>query len=544
MKQKYLRTECYYLALLFFFFLISAQLSYADGSRDLYPSGTTGGRAKLRSSNVLNISWPFANLNTHYVYANAGETITMASSSMGIGNGGIELTSLDGSTVLYNDAVNRIPNRAAELAGPDIIGPGTNRYTAVAYTVTQTGIYKVDFIPPDGRNSSNNVGRENIAADANWAMPASNHNFISAWDISVANAAKNALIPGRVYAPILNLDIFGNWTEARGFYGKMFVQTNDGYTYRVNNNGNNGYAFEFFVNNKGFVNSSGNPIYQSVNHTNVVRIIKDPRAADTNTDITQKMFYTLPSVDLPAFSTGAVPGGSTWLKGARIKPKVTFLKANGIEGTPGRISSKGGKIEFEANLPGKYTVVIRSTTNPSSFPTRTIEGYAVAGHNEVPWDGKDGAGNPLPVGTSPAEVTVQLQGAEVHFPYFDVEINPRGLILELLSENNATVESDVVYWDDTPIDNYNNPNAEHSNPAKTPPTGISSNSNGHKWGSYVASGNGTGSGNSGTGNSSFGNNKSMDTWTFILGERETLETEFETLRSDLKSIASLLIKLW
>ena len=33
-------------------------------------------------------------------------------------------------------------------------------------------------------------------------------------------------------------------------------------------------------------------------------------------------------------------------------------------------------------------------------------------------NGKDGADNPLPAGTVPAKVTVQLQGAEVHFPFF------------------------------------------------------------------------------------------------------------------------------
>ncbi|QIL41204.1 DUF11 domain-containing protein [Pedobacter sp. HDW13] len=46
--------------------------------------------------------------------------------------------------------------------------------------------------------------------------------------------------------------------------------------------------------------------------------------------------------------------------------------------------------------------------------------------------------------------------------------------------------------------------------------------------------NGTGSANTGTGAFSFGNEKSMDTWTFILGEEEKLETNVTTKVSDLK----------
>ncbi|MGD1318566.1 hypothetical protein, partial [Chryseobacterium sp. 2R14A] len=35
-----------------------------------------------------------------------------------------------------------------------------------------------------------------------------------------------------------------------------------------------------------------------------------------------------------------------------------------------------------------------------------------ANANSILWDGKDGAGQPLPVGTHQADVSVQLQGAE------------------------------------------------------------------------------------------------------------------------------------
>eukprot|EP01133_Synstelium_polycarpum_P018569 gene18569-22219_t len=525
-------TKFYYFSSLLICFLFAAQSSYADGSKDLYPGGN-GGRAKLRSSTASSASYPFASLNTHYVYVKAGETITMASSVMGLGNARIKLTKPDGTTTSYSGATGFINNRINELAGPRLPGVlGGNYYDPILYPVPVggDGIYSVDFVPPAGETGTNTNGRENsgVLATANWKAAAGTDVVIAAWDVSVYGT-DNALIPGRVYSNVLNLDIYSDFTAPMTYYGKMYVLTKDGYIYKVDNNGNNGISFEFFVNSNGFVNTDGEPIYKSLNTTTGISSqIKDPRTADNTTSVTHKMFYTLPANDLPQSASGAVPGGTgtTWLKNPRLVPKVSDLKLFGVEGTEGQVSNKGGNIKFSANLSGRFIVEI-SPVAPANFPKRTITGFASVGTNSVKWDGKDGLGNPLPSGNSPAKLTVKLQGAEVHFPYFDMEINPNGIKLELLNIGLDAIESDIVYWDDTDITLTSGANNSPSSPINANqtviPAGTSSNINGHKWGNNTSPTSGT-----------FGDNRSMDTWTFVLGAEETLSTVISTKVADLK----------
>ncbi|WP_230146329.1 tandem-95 repeat protein, partial [Pedobacter sp. Bi36] len=524
-------------AMLLILFAFSISNTFADGSRDLYPSTASGGRAKLRSSTVSSASYPFPDLNAHFTYAKAGELITMASSEMGTGSAAIRLTAPDGTVSNFTGNTNGlITNRTAELAGPRLPGvAGGNFYTPVYYTVPNggTGVYKVEFIAGGGVNNSTTNGRQDIAATAAWANNGINSPLISAWDVSVfsSNTATATYIPGRVYTNILTLDINvgTSFPANRNFFGVMYVLTKDGYTYRTNNNGNNGISFTFFVNNKGLVDASDQPKYKSVNTTTgIASQIQDPRIADTQSSITHKMFYTLPSNDLPVSAPGAVPGGSTWLKNARLNPEVTNLDIIGTDGTVGQVSNKGGKVVFTANLAGRYSIKIiskKSAGDPLYFPTRTLTGTALAGPNSVEWDGKDGAGVALPNGSIPATLTVQLQGAEVHFPYFDMEVNPNGLILDLLTADNLSVQSNIVYWNDADIpvrDVASNP----INASQTAiPSGTSSTTNGHKWGAV----------NSPTSNT-FGDNMSMDTWTFVLGAEETLDLQVEVKTADLEVV--------
>lgn len=55
--------------------------AYAEGSKDLYPSGAQGGRAFLRASTETSVAYPYAVLGTHYVYAEVGERIALATSA-------------------------------------------------------------------------------------------------------------------------------------------------------------------------------------------------------------------------------------------------------------------------------------------------------------------------------------------------------------------------------------------------------------------------------------------------------------------------------
>lgn len=519
-------------ALITLVLLVSSNPLFADGSRDLFPLGTTGIRAALRSSTVVNVNYPFPTTGTHYVYANAGEKITLASSAQLAGNASaIQLYSPTGILVV-NDATNNglIANRAQELAGPQLSGtPTGGTYAPIYYTVPAggTGIYRVEFL---GRGAADATA----VTLANAEFGQGSNSSIMAWDISVINAGGTTFIKGRVYNNVFNLNNGTSGGDTNGFNGLMYVLTKDGYTYKVNNNGNNGLYFTFFVNNNGFLNRTTQlPLYKSLNTSTLTAAdVQNPKNPDAGSQITQKIFYTLPAPDLPATSVGSVPGNSTWLNGTASIPTVTGITLTGVEGVPGQVSNKGGFVKFTTTAQGNYLITIKSTGNPS-FTTRLINGAAGIGANSIFWDGKDGDGLALPSGNFPAEVSVQFQGGEVHFPFIDMEYNKNGFILELLENGNLNnVVTDIVYWNDTDVTNgssgNNAPRGRYSDPknnshlSPTNSVGIKSNINGHIWGLGA-----TGS----TGQ--FGDNRSIDTWTFIKGEKVTVVTPINVRIADL-----------
>lgn len=512
-------------------FLLLSGLIYAEGSRDLYPVGKQGNRAVLRSSTTVAVNYPFPNLGTHYVYAIAGERITMASSAQSeTTTSAIRLYDTTGMMIINNStASGQIPNRTAELAGPQLFnGSVAGRYTPIYHQVTVTGIYKVEFLARGtGDPSAVNPG------DGAWSQ--GSDSGIVSWDVSVINQNNTGFIGGRVYTNVLNLSNGTATPNTVGFYGIIYVLTEDGFQYRVNNNGNNGLYFTFFVNNNGFVDpTTKNPLYKSLNTTaasDVSLRVNNPNSADSETQTTHKMFYNLPNTDLPLNSIGAVPGGSTWLRKLALPPTVSAVTVYGVEGIQGQVSNKGGYIRYAASAKANYRITIASGSIPATFVPRTLTGAGKFGENNVYWDGKGGDGVSVPAGSVPIKITAQLQGAEVHFPFFDMEYNTRGTIIELLDNQNPNlVVSDIVYWNDTDVRSVTataaGSNPDPKNNSHLPPVnsaGIRSTVNGHQWGIGAT-------GISGQ----FGDEKSIDTWTFVKGPESSIETAVVVKVADLK----------
>ncbi|RYG19233.1 MAG: hypothetical protein EOO07_07230, partial [Chitinophagaceae bacterium] len=505
----------------------------AEGSKDLYPNTATGFRAFLYCNidAVNNLdSYPFKTQGTHYVYAKAGETIAVASSAVGILQGRIIVTSPSGVD-FTTTTTGLINNRAAELGGP--IWPGyVGSYTPYTVTVanTEEGIWRVRFLAPIGGGSLGTSNVQSIAATANWTQTTNSNNVIAAWDVSVRNTAGTTWLTGRVYANVLNMQIADNSIATVGLHTTNYILTEDGRAYRVRTNGFNGLRFTFFSNNNGFT-SGGVPTYKSLNTTvNLNSSIHDPRTLDNSTSKTHKIFYNKPDANLPVSSNGFItaPNQNMWLKKTVVLPVIDELKIFGIEGTEGKISKKGAKITFNSSTSGNFQITIPV----SSGVDRVLTGVATAGFNEIFWDAKDGADNHLPAGTIVPEVRTSLKSAEVHFPYIDMEVNPNGIILELTentlsydvnpNNTNPSEYSDKIYWDDVNITNAGNAARYSSNPV-TNLTGVSSNTNGHKFGTY----------SSNTANH-FGNNRSIDTWAYIESDIFKKFLNIEILIADVK----------
>ena len=538
----------------------------ADGSKDLYPSGANGHRAHLLGSGYTSEATPFPNKGIHYVYAKVGETITLASSAQSYDNSTskrIALYSPNGTPVeltTYTGTGSRrvyfgnIPNRTAELAGPRLSASSSGGYTPIYYVVPSggEGVYRVEFTS----RSSSGQG-SGVSANESWTQ--GNDAAIVAWDVSVISAGSNkTFIPGRVYATNLNLSTgndagFGSNGYAKvRFYGSLYARTIDGYTYRVTHKGSNGIVFAFFVNNLGFYETKNGqvvPLYKSLNDTpnNISGKVQNPNTPDAGGHVTHKMFYTKPATDLPlkANVSIGVSGASgkesptttsTWLKASPVRPDLSEVKVIGAEGTPGRLGHKGGRIDFVASIAGQYRILLESTN--ANFAPRLFVGQAVEGENSILWDGKDGNGRISALGTTlPVHVKVVLQGAEVHFPFFDVEYNIGGIAIDLLDTNNLDrVITNKVFWDDSGL-THGSVSGNAFNGSKVEPinnshlkmingvfnTGENSTTNGHIYGLSSA----------GTGWATWGDTKSIDTWTFIQGEEKQVDATVEVMEADL-----------
>ncbi|MDB5031159.1 MAG: hypothetical protein JWP71_1880 [Mucilaginibacter sp.] len=504
-----------YSYLLLLLFLPQAIL--AEGSKELSANG--GNRAFLFSSNTGSLAFPFPTFGTMKVYVKAGETLYIGSSAQGIGSGTINLRAPDGNTYTSGTSttIGLINDRGQELAGPQPNVGGYTPYTRVA-TAAQAGIWEIDFIGPSNGNDpeSNPVA---IAANGNWVQPSGQ--YIAAFDISVRDASNSSFLTGRVFTNIF-CGIISAYNG--GFNAIMHILTQDGYSYDLDNNGQAGNGFSFFVNNKGFRNGGGKPSYLSINSTNTPNV-QDPRAADTQTDITDKIFFNAPAADLPA--TASTPGGgSTWLINPPFVPSISATSFTGNEGTIGKTGTSplGGTISFTATSNGSYTITIDVDHNGTFTDAidRKLTGIVNTGPNQVSWDGLDGLGNKVPASTVSytTNISLSLYSAEVHFPFFDVERNVNGI--KLTRTSGAGSPDYTVYWDDSQLTVSGTP----SNPVQNL-TGINSLINGHKWGSPTIDPNA---------DIDFGNNKSIDTWSYVTSPPLTATINFIVQEADLEVV--------
>jgi gliding motility-associated-like protein/uncharacterized repeat protein (TIGR01451 family) len=402
--------------------------------------------------------------------------------------------------------------------------PNAGGYTpySIKAKAGQEGIWEIDFL-----SQSNGVDMGNpipIPANADWTQPTGQ--YIAAFDISVRDNNNSNFIKGRVFTNVF-MGILGTFNV--GFNGIFNILTKDGYQYTLDNNGQAGNGFTFFVNNKGFRNADGTASYKSVN--GFAPNVQDPRAADSPLDITQKIFFNPPASDLPALAN-TPGGGSTWLLNNPDVPAISNITFTGIEGTNGIAGTNplGANFTFTTTVAGSYLIAI--DVNKNGILTdpidRKLTGIVTTGANQVFWDGLDGLGNKVPANpltAYKATITLTTKAGEVHFPFFDVERNINGIILTRI--NGSYAPDDTLYWDDTPIAIVGTP----SNPIQNL-TGISSLVNGHKWGTPASSP---------LNDQDFGNNKSIDTWSYTSSAPILSSVAFHLQEADLAvdSIAAI-----
>ncbi|MRG48903.1 DUF11 domain-containing protein [Chitinophaga sp. SYP-B3965] len=470
---------------------------HAEGSKELTANG--GSRAFWRSSTVVTDQFPFPYLGIIKVYANVGESIYMGSSAQGIGVGTITWRAPDGTTGTSGNSttIGRIQDRNEETLGPRLttngVDPGYNPYI-VTVGAGQAGVWVLTFNPTNPAVAGGTAPI--VPANNPWTQNP-NSWYIAAFDVSVRNAANTAFLSGRAF-----MNMFAAITSSVGatfgsFNGIFNILTRDGYQYTVNANGMQGVAFDFFVNNKGFRNASGDASYLSIagiGTTAGTIPVHNPTLADDATNVTYKLFLSAPNTDLPV--SAATADGPTWLLTTPIVPTLSNFVFTGTEGTPNQSGAAplGGSFSFTSTAAGSYRISLDVNQNGifTDVSDRLLTGFAVIGNNIVAWDALDGEGNPVPGGTTflPGSIRIELFSGEVHFPLLDVERNPTGIIVTRINGLNAP--DNVLFWDDHNIPDIGTPSVPKRNL-----DGQSSATNGHNW------------------SLNFGNDNGMDSWSYI-----------------------------
>jgi len=482
--------------------LLSGGNLRAEGSKELCANG--GYRPWLMYRNDTSDGSPITNRTVINVYARTNETINLGSSVRTASkiiwyapNGVIGTNAITGG-------VGIISNRTQEVAGPLPNIGGYNPRT-ITVSAAQTGVWEIHFISPDPTSGDN---PSSIVATNNWTQPVSGGQ-VAAWDVTVRTSGGTA-IPGRVYANLISMSM-GDWVTGGTLRSQVYYLTADGYRYRINLNSVDPFRFQFFANNRGFRDGSGEPLFKSV--TLAGASVKNPLTPDTATDITHKLFFNSPAGDLP--NSAATRSGTTWLNSTPTTVITSNIRFIGLDGTTNQVGSAlGGNFTFDATGPGSYIINIDLTGDGAytSAVDRVLLGTAYAGTNTVFWDGRDGQGNPAPGGQSIFNSKVAVANGEVHFPFADAEGCYSGIVIERL--NGPTNDTFTIYWDDT---NF------ASGTKALPPIGSNSVAGAHAW--------------LPSGNSGFGNARGIDTWVFVPGDYEQPSSPIVIKQTDLEVVS-------
>ncbi len=424
------------------------------------------------------------------VYANAGETINVGSSHVGIEGGFIEVYDPNGVLVAtFNDSgantgLGIINNNVEELEGPN--GGGTTNgsgYEPGVITVPsdKTGIWTVIFDYP----SYSNTSFANITNNAPWTRAANQPNsrrVVLAWDITVTQSGAGneggTVTEGRVYSNEHISLINGNSSPNNEISTspKFYVLTEDGYLYLVNINEADPFRFPISSNSLGLVNGERNPIYKSKPEAEFIRsadttgwvstqnYLLDPQAQDIGALINNKIFFNEPNLDLPATATVTEvfqnDTYTTWLLEDLeiLEINNVYLSAQDEFGSPCNPGSiefgKGGWFVFETNLGGVITLQLDLNQNgvfgdPEDL---VLMGTLDEGLDSIFWNGLNGLGIPISVQDSfELTYTGSIRFGELHIALTDVEGNLGGVTFEWLNAP-AGFPTDQFYYDHSDID--------------------------------------------------------------------------------------------
>ena len=381
-----------------------------------------------------------------------------------------------------------VPDPLARAEGTDQVGTdqrlraGTQVFAQIADAATERirweGAGSVAVVAPDGTNMGAFAGDSEFAPlpglNGDYSLTLDTDQDFVGWDISVRDSTGTEIF-GRVYSINWSFDAgsFASTAESNAsFYLLIPVGPGD-VVVELDFEGLAGFIYEINANALGVDGANGGASVPIVGNTVTpeYRIYLSPPELATYT-------FAAPAIDEVSFSAGQQSC-------RQIVPGVTQ-----------------GNFFFTANVAGTYHLVCDLNGDAVFDKTDASDlfllGSAVEGTNTVSWDGTTRDGTPVPSGTYPCRV--ELNVGEFHYVGRDIETSFEGLRTYLVDGGGGRTPL-PMFWNDTAVqaNAQNMPNGqvglERSGPAGVMPnaSGLppAPNLNARAWGAF----NGDGKGN-------------------------------------------------
>ncbi|MFC2102698.1 PKD-like domain-containing protein, partial [Bacteroidota bacterium] len=445
------------------FLVFSAYQTYGEGTKELMPDSASNKRAYILIANGNvggNYRDPFAlyngdtsyrlfiNISDHVkekIYFGIGATTTGGAVNWRLHRpNGVVVWS--GTTPTSNGQQGFIRYYNQAYVGPTKLSP--SGYPALVVDPTENGNYFMTFQVGNGQSRS----FEKI-------------------DISVIDTTTLAYKKGRVYSKAWQLNT--NDPNVHGFFGYMFVYSQDSIVTRFTPNGFDGRWFTMSCNNSGCY-----PITPSMPATEARK-----STMGWHNYPQYKIFVNDPDTNVyPSGIIGQVvippPPGSI----VQVDPHCD-----------------DGSIDFtfDVTSSGTVTLTLELSSLGSGFVDKEVLQTVTVGQNTMTWDGYDASVPPklVPSGSTFPFTLTYVKGL-THLPLWDVENNQFGFLVNLVRP--ASTAEPNFFWDDTNINPPMPPG-----PTTSPPGGCQSEVNPcHIW--YQ----------SGPGGQP-GDNKTINTWWYV-----------------------------
>ncbi len=429
------------------------------------------------------------------VYANAGETINVGSSHVGINGGTIEVYNPSGALVATfggTDDIGIIFSDVQELNGPTGTAGGGYIPGVVAVPAGQAGVWSIRLRYPNPQRER--FTSELLNGDP-WTRAVNQPNVslfdqrvALAWDVTVTQGGAGdnggTGVTGRLYSNeyISILDSNGRSTSPT-----FYILTRFGYLYQVDFSNTDPWGFPIHSNNLGLVTGDQSPIYMSANIGADVSVgntagnftrssdpsgwnagenyLYEPQSEDSGNISNNKIFFNIPDVNMPG--SGLVTDlnsnntHTTWLytEVPTIDETAKPFTFNGILPENGFCSGElvaeegaGGYFVFRTDLAGQAVFRVDVNNNGSFDDPEDIiiEDNVGLGQDSILWDGRDGEGNIVAANPNfEFAYDLKIRGGEVHLLLADIENNSGGVTFTRL--NGPDSPDPDFYFDNSGI---------------------------------------------------------------------------------------------